>query len=343
MQNKNSQFLNAVYNGDVETVEILLQEQSVNPATQHNEALRFAAENGHTEVVKVLLQDSRVDPTANNNAAIRKAAENGLTEIVRVLLQDSRVDPSADDNAAIVLASRNGHTEIVRLLLQNDRVDPTVNDNYAIRYAASIGYAEIVKLLLQSDRVDPAADNNYAIKIAARNGHTEVVKLLLQDDRISSDARDFTIRNVALGGKNNIVKLMIQDNRTDWRKVYNIPFVKRVIINTKKELDRDIEKKLAQSYLSITQAGPTTWVGTEKEGKEVSLIQKDIRRKISEKGVYEPFYDEYCSSIPKDLKIPPIKLILIANKLDIEYDMMNINWTELCAKVRLRLDHILDL
>jgi ankyrin repeat protein len=174
----------ASYYGRTEAVQLLLNDNRVDPSGSENDAIRKASENGHVEVVRLLLSDNRVDPSARNNYAIRKASENGHVEAVQLLLSNNRVDPSDRNNHAIRKASSNGHVEITQLLLNDDRVDPSDRDNDAIRTTSHNGYVEIVYLLLNDSRVDPSAHNNYSIKWASSNGHVEVVRLLLSDDRV---------------------------------------------------------------------------------------------------------------------------------------------------------------
>jgi len=188
--------------------------------------------------------------------------------------------------------------------LEKNWVDPSDENNEAIILAVLNERTEIVKILLQDKRVDPSAGGNYPIAIAADRGYTEIVKMLLNDKRV------------------------------DWRVVQNKPLVQKLL----SENNNDIEKKLAQSYLSFSEAGPKTTY----DGKEVSSFPIKIRRNVAELGVYKGFYEEYCSNIPSNLKVPPMKLILIADKLKIKYNRDKINWSELCTKIRLRLNHYLD-
>ena len=110
-----------------------------------------AVRNGNLEKIKLLLSDPRIDPSAFNNHAIQWASFHGFTEIVKLLLSDPRVDPSIDDNYPIVWAVRNGHPEIVKLLLSDPRINLSITD---IRDAADSDYTEVVKLLLSDSRVN---------------------------------------------------------------------------------------------------------------------------------------------------------------------------------------------
>jgi hypothetical protein len=67
----------AVYMGESEAVESLLQHPDINPAVDDNAAIRMVSERGHARVMQLLLADSRTDPATNNNEAIRTAAHVG--------------------------------------------------------------------------------------------------------------------------------------------------------------------------------------------------------------------------------------------------------------------------
>ena len=196
----------AVRNGQIEIVRLLLQDERFYPGYEDGLAIRSAIQYDHIEIVKLLLNDprvdtwgsfresikynrieifkllladDRVDPADDDNRAIIYAAEKGRVKGFKLLLADYRVDPSDLNNAAIRLASGNGHPEIVKLLLADQRVNPAADDNYAIIFASENGHVEIVKLLLEDGRADPSASNNQAIKLAYQHNHFEVVKLLL--------------------------------------------------------------------------------------------------------------------------------------------------------------------
>jgi len=357
----NRSFFNTISHNDIKGLKILLNNPKINPADANNYAIRYAAENGQTEIVKLLLSDDRVDPSADDNEAIRYAAKNGHTEIVKILLQDDRVNPSSRDNYAIRHAARNGHSEIVKILLKIFGVTPIAYNNEAIISSVNRGHNEVVKILLNDIRIDPifvielaAQFNNIeivklllqdprprvnppfnALKWAAQNGNSEIVELLLSDGRIDPSANDNeAIKLAALYRRRKVIKLLLQDPRVDWRVIKDNSIVQKLLY----ENNNDIESKLTQSYLSFTQAGPKKTY----DEKDKSIIPKKIRRNVAELGVYQGFYEEYCSNVPENLKIPPMKLILIADRLKIEYNKYDIDLSELCAKVRIRLNHFLD-
>jgi hypothetical protein len=177
-------FEDAVKTGDAVLVDLMLQDERVDPSAGNNWAIQYASEKGYLDAVEQLLQDSRVDPSAHRNIAIRVASERGCLAIVDRLLQDPRVNPSAVFNYAIQLASGNGHLAVVDRLLQDPRVDPSVEDNVAIKWASHDGHLAVVDRLLQEPRVDPSANNNWAIRMAYKHHTQDVVNRLLQDPRV---------------------------------------------------------------------------------------------------------------------------------------------------------------
>jgi ankyrin repeat protein len=213
------------------------------------------------------------------------------------LLIADNVDPSTDYNYAIRLASNNGYTEIVEILLKDKRVNPSTDYNYAIGKASENGYIEIVKLLLADVRVDPSDDANYAIRHASKRGHVEIVKLLLTDSRVNTPFI--------------------------WKKIENDKMRNELLKEKREELERD----LTNEYLSIKKGSPQV----KFDRMEKSALPKEYIKKI----VYEKEYSDLCDSI--EGKIPPMKLIALANILKINYDMDKINWEELCGKVKANL------
>jgi hypothetical protein len=100
-----------------------------------------AAERGDLELMELLLQNSPNDPAGEtkdekryntgdkdtSNAAIRIAARNGYINIVRLLMKDPRVDPSAANNFALNWSYYGGHKDVAMLLLTDKRVRDKVD------------------------------------------------------------------------------------------------------------------------------------------------------------------------------------------------------------------------
>lgn len=157
---KKKDFLNAVISNDVETVGYYLDDPDIDPADEHNQALRAASEEGHTQMVKLLLTDPRVHP---------------MQEIENLEDNDDVVDP-------LIVACQHGYIDVVKVLLADPRVDPGEYNNQAIQNAILCGFAEIVALLMQDPRVDPAKGD--LLFHAVQEGEAKIVKILLSDWRI---------------------------------------------------------------------------------------------------------------------------------------------------------------
>jgi hypothetical protein len=175
----------AICKGQFNVVDRLLrlQDKSLDPSANKNEAIRRACHFNSVDIVDRLLQELCVDPSDDHNYAIRTACKNGYDAIVDRLLQDSRVFPQY----GFMLACGSGRISIVDRLLQEskNRLDPSYENNEAIRLACNYGLnIDIIDLLLQDPSVDPSAINNYAIRMACKNGHTAVVERLIKDWRV---------------------------------------------------------------------------------------------------------------------------------------------------------------
>jgi ankyrin repeat protein len=137
---------------NVQVVEELLHNQRVNPNTG---AFSLAVNNGHTQVLNILIGDPRVNPAEEHNLAIRLAARNGNYDIVNILLalKSRGVDPreiingkNALDEALSIYSIP--HFETAATIL------PHVESTIAMLYqVAKMGYLLYVKLLLDDCRI----------------------------------------------------------------------------------------------------------------------------------------------------------------------------------------------
>jgi len=240
-----------------------------------------------------------------------------------------------DKNQEFIDAVNDNNVDRVKILLRDSRVDPSVNNNWAIKWAADRGLTGIVKALLNDGRVDPAAGNNYAIRWAAGGGHMEVVKALLNDGRADPSAENNNAIIWAAGsGLVEVVELLLQDPRVDWRVIKDNPLVKDLL----KQQNEQMKNQLTTSYLHLqNKLTQTLDLGQTDKGQQTitkPILKSEMIKQMSYRGIYE----ELCSNIPPNIKIPPMKLIALANAMKIEYDFNNINWVELCAKVKIKLN-----
>jgi ankyrin repeat protein len=193
--------------GSLEIVKILL-DHGADPSLNGNKALIEAIDNGKIEIVKVLLNDDRINPSHNDSEALIEAINHERTSIVKLLLEHG-----ANPNDAMNAAIYSGKSKIIKYMIEyggeispedfmnvieeNDSAygivqvmlevfDPSYNDNEAIRVASELGRTKIVRVLLKDPRVDPTAEDNEAVKEAYKNKDTILTQLLLDDNRVKN-------------------------------------------------------------------------------------------------------------------------------------------------------------
>ncbi len=185
---KEETFLRAAAHGDLETVDRLLADPTVDPNAKDFYALDYAVYGGHTDVVRRLL----AHPHMYDNVHVSPGMRSGTwhmthTQLVQRLMSSHLYD-----------AAHRGHVDLVKFLLRDRRVDPSMRftrdfvpvtgGDLPIVAAAQEGHARVVRLLLKDARVDPAEDNNKALWAACRGDHVAIVDTLLGDPRVDPSA-----------------------------------------------------------------------------------------------------------------------------------------------------------
>ncbi len=214
---RDERLLDAIRDGDAQTVRLLLRDPTVDPTHDNHTCVVHAAKRGSAKILWLLLNDSRIDPRVCGNTLGEWVLRKGSVKILRAFLEDGRVDFSRNDECCnIVTAVVIGRTQIVQLLLSDHRVDPSVDDNMAICCAARQGHLEIIKMLLADPRVDPSADENDPIRFASYHGHEEIVRVLLKDPRVDpSDSDNRAVQWAADGGHTKTLRLLLDDPRVN--------------------------------------------------------------------------------------------------------------------------------
>jgi ankyrin repeat protein len=194
--NKMATLMYALENGDVKTVEELLEYSPYIPIIDNTSMtpLQLAAYYGPKETVRVLL-DAGADVNIKyikrqpelgslvGWTALMFAASNGQIEIVEILLESGADVHAADRKGytSLVYAAESGHIEVVEILLQAGAYVNAAQDA-ALKWAAFHGYTKIVRLLIMKG-ADVNAQDIYgwtALMYAAYMGSADTVELLLQ-------------------------------------------------------------------------------------------------------------------------------------------------------------------
>ena len=111
---------------------------------------------GYTDTVKLLLQQPSVDPAYKGSSSIVYASRSERIEIVRLLLEDGRANPiNIKHDVLIFLIARNEIEWIKKLLSRRD-IALVDNENVLLGFASGLGHIEIMKLLLADRRIDPS-------------------------------------------------------------------------------------------------------------------------------------------------------------------------------------------
>lgn len=130
------------------------------PGLNDSLSVHIAAGLGDLEMLDILLEDRRVDPSALSNEALIWAIQAKQNQAAIRLLQDDRVKPEAWYNRALQIAASEGNTFMVGVLLSYDSVDPSSAKGLSMKWALEEGHNHIVVALhrnLKAKGQDPLA------------------------------------------------------------------------------------------------------------------------------------------------------------------------------------------
>jgi ankyrin repeat protein len=238
----------AVFYSQLEILKILLEDPRLNPCTETDLSISYAAQCNNIEILELLLLDTRFDPSVEDNHAIESVIyDKTKLKSAKLLLLDNRVQPNLTkyfrvavfnyclDTVKLILSEPSFipnefvnmiipyqrtelwySSDVLKLLIIDNRFNPAAINNEAIRFASEHNHSDIVALLLSDPRVDPGTDDNLPILRAARHGYFVIVKLLINDDRVDPCARNnATLWMAADSGHFETVKVLLSDPRVN--------------------------------------------------------------------------------------------------------------------------------
>lgn len=180
-------FLAAARRGDLNTMQLLLQEMVVNSAVVDNAPLQAAVVRGHMHIVKFLLNEPVVKKKVDWLDLLCLAAEHNRAEIAGFLVRTMKVNPEEDGHFALRLALSKGFHATSMLLWKYACVDSQAPFEIIFNGAVKNGYMSIINEILLMQEVDP--DIPAAFRIAAKNGRMLSLNcLILQATQEDLDA-----------------------------------------------------------------------------------------------------------------------------------------------------------
>lgn len=169
----------ACLRGDAVAVEHLLVVGNVLPNNNH---LDRASKRGKVKIVDLLLDDNRIDPAVNQQRALHLACLNNCIAVVVRLLADPRVKLQRYHHE-IKIAAKYNYVEILAILLEHPNANFIENaihgGDVALVHAAHHGHFKAVQMLLKDERIHADAMNNYPIFKSIALGHHAITNMLL--------------------------------------------------------------------------------------------------------------------------------------------------------------------
>jgi ankyrin repeat protein len=234
----------AVYNGDIEKVKVLLQSKYNSDMWLTNSvtALHIAANENNIEIVKLLLNANAQINKKNHKgeSALFIAAQKGHFAITELLINHGAYEEMSKNNtSAFYISLKNGNPCCASQFITwgmhdnnacgNDKATP-------LHIASEYGYDDIVQSLIHSLKLDINEVNKCgetSLFIASKNGHNRVVELL-----INAKAK------VDKENLNNCSSLQIAVQNKDIEII-------RLLINAGANVDKENEKNESLLVLAI--------------------------------------------------------------------------------------------
>lgn len=168
--------MEAVKEGSISFVKYLIN----NKNADKNRVLSYASKFGNLEVVEWLIFNLSLDVKANNNEALIYAGEGGNLKVVKYLI-NLGADIHARNDTCLKRAVVKGHTDIVKYLVGKG-CNIHMDNELLLRIASENGNTELVKWLI--DNGCNVRANDDSLIWASRNGHLPIVQLLVENNCI---------------------------------------------------------------------------------------------------------------------------------------------------------------
>ena len=116
---KESLFLKATDNGDLELVKYAVEKENADIHTSEGYELRLASQRGRYDICKWLM-DQGVDIHIDNEAALNAASQYGQLQIVKLIVT-SGANIHIGDDFVLRSAAYGGHFDVVKYLVETGR------------------------------------------------------------------------------------------------------------------------------------------------------------------------------------------------------------------------------
>lgn len=229
-------------------VDLLLEDERIDPSADENKALQLACDFGDLRVIKQIVKHKRFRPGASrehhcflerafergdyktmeamlayeftsrkcdNECILRMACATGNRSLVKELIEVHKCDPAAKRGQCLYLACKNGHADVARMLLTYESVRPRIENEESVELLAACegGHAEVVRLLLEHPEVNPNCKEGLPLLVAIRKRHAAVARAILSDRHFQPNRCNGLREACCTTEYNPILDILLADGR----------------------------------------------------------------------------------------------------------------------------------
>lgn len=203
----------------------LLKYFNVNPQFSQNQGLINAVKNGHIRIVEILLSYN-VDVNSRYGLALTNSVNNHHTDIVELLLS-AGADPNIDNGSPLIFSIKRGYIDIIQLILDDPRTDLEKYGKTALMISIDNNKYNITRLLLSYPKITDSLDKSdksdlsKRLKYLINDDGIEIVKIMIWKNLVKFDVETFAelLDLAAYRGYWNLVALLLEYNR---KNEYNL-------------------------------------------------------------------------------------------------------------------------